>query len=385
MGRPVWQVCRISQLFRGCCGKFPHHGLGRLSIAAGLSCIHSGGVHPSSPVPAPTDRLQRPLRDLRISVTDRCNFRCTYCMPREVFGPGYEFLHRSGLLTFEEITRLAVVFVQLGTRKIRLTGGEPLLRRNLERLVEQLRASVPDVELTLTTNGSLLVKKAAVLRAAGLHRMTVSLDALDDATFQKMNDASFPVQRVVEGIEMARQVGFTPVKINTVVRRGVNEHAITELARRFGGPDYVVRFIEYMDVGNTNGWRMDDVLPAQGIAAHLESLGGALTPLPPRDPGEVARRFRTAGGGEVGIIASVTQPFCQTCNRARLSSEGRLFTCLFGASGLDLRGPLRAGASDAELASLIRGAWQNRSDRYSELRATAGAPAHKVEMSAIGG
>lgn len=356
-----------------------------MSIAAGLSCIHSGGVHPSSPVPALIDRLQRPLRDLRISVTDRCNFRCTYCMPREVFGPGYEFLHRSGLLTFEEITRLAVVFVQLGTRKIRLTGGEPLLRRDLERLVEQLRASVPDVELTLTTNGSLLVQKAAVLRAAGLHRLTVSLDALDDATFQKMNDASFPVQRVVEGIEMARQVGFAPVKINTVVRRGVNEHAITELARRFGGPDYVVRFIEYMDVGNTNGWRMDDVLPAHGIAARLESLGGALTPLPPRDPGEVARRYRTAEGGEVGIIASVTQPFCQTCNRARLSSEGRLFTCLFGAAGLDLRGPLRAGASDAELASLIRAAWQNRSDRYSELRATAGAPAHKVEMSAIGG
>lgn len=306
-------------------------------------------------------------------------------MPREVFGPGYEFLHRSDLLTFEEITRLAAVLAGLGTQKIRLTGGEPLLRKDMEKLVEQLRTEVPAAELTLTTNGSLLVRKASALRRAGLDRLTVSLDALDDATFHRMNDAGISAGQVVEGIEAATEAGFSPVKINAVIRRGVNEHAITELAERFGGPGYVVRFIEYMDVGNTNGWRLDDVLPAREIAARLETLGGALTPLAPNYLGEVARRYKTAAGGEIGIIASVTQPFCQHCNRARLSSEGRLFTCLFGSEGLDLRGPLRSGASDAELAALIGGAWSAREDRYSELRTGASAGRAKVEMSAIGG
>ena len=342
-------------------------------------------VKESSPLPAITDRLQRPLRDLRISVTDRCNFRCTYCMPRDVFGSGYEFMHRSGLLSFEEITRLAAVFVSLGTHKIRLTGGEPLLRRDLEKLVGKLNTEVPPVELTLTTNGSLLARKAQALREAGLARLTVSLDALDDPTFQRMNDAGTPVAQILEGIEAALQAGFAPVKINTVIRRGVNEHAITELVERFGGPNYVVRFIEYMDVGNTNGWRLDDVLPAREIAALLEIPGGTLTPIPANYVGEVARRYRTAAGGEIGIIASVTRPFCQNCNRARLSSDGRLFTCLFGSEGLDLRGPLRGGATDKDLAKLIMGVWSAREDRYSELRTAAGAGRTKVEMSAIGG
>ncbi len=332
------------------------------------------------------DRLQRPLRDLRVSVTDRCNFRCTYCMPREVFGPGHEFLHRADLLTFEEITRLAGIFSSLGTQKIRLTGGEPLLRRGIEELIAGLRRDVPVAELTLTTNGSLLRRKAAELRQAGLTRLTVSLDALDDATFQRMNDAGCPVQQVVDGIEAAVEAGFSPVKINAVVRAGVNEHAIGDLARRFGGPSYIVRFIEYMDVGNTNGWTPGEVLPASGIAATLErELGGALTALPANYTGEVARRYRTAAGGEVGIVASVTQPFCRQCNRARLSSDGRLFTCLFGSEGLDLRGPLRQGATDSELVALISGVWSQRTDRYSELRAATGPRSGKVEMSAIGG
>jgi cyclic pyranopterin phosphate synthase len=306
-------------------------------------------------------------------------------MPREVFGPGYEFLHRSDLLEFEEITRLARIFASLGTQKIRLTGGEPLLRRSLDRLVEMLMQQVPEAELTLTTNGSLLTKHAVALKAAGLARITVSLDALDDATFQKMNDAGFQVAEVMEGIDAAVKAGFAPVKINTVIKRGVNEHAITEMANRFAGGDFVVRFIEYMDVGNTNGWRLNDVVPAKEIAASLETLGGSLTLLEPTYVGEVARRYRTASGGEIGIIASVTQPFCQNCNRARLSSDGRLFTCLFGSEGLDLRGPLRKGASDAELAALIQGTWSARNDRYSELRTAGVARVSKVEMSAIGG
>ena len=306
-------------------------------------------------------------------------------MPREVFGPGYEFLHRGNLLTFEEITRLATVFAALGTDKIRLTGGEPLLRRDVEILVEQLRAALPATDLTLTTNGSLLARRTVALRRAGLSRLTVSLDALDDATFQRMNDAGTPVASVIDGIEAAVEAGFSPVKINAVIRRGVNEHAITDLAERFGGPNYVVRFIEYMDVGNTNGWRLGDVFPARDIAARLEHWSGPLTPMAPTRSGEVARRYRTAEGGEIGIIASVTQPFCQHCNRARLSSDGRLFTCLFGTAGLDLRGPLRAGASNAELANLVAGAWSAREDRYSELRTAATSPDPRVEMSAIGG
>ncbi|MFZ4765209.1 MAG: GTP 3',8-cyclase MoaA [Roseimicrobium sp.] len=349
--------------------------------------VSGGGGPPAETPPHDAllrDRLQRPLRDLRISVTDRCNFRCTYCMPRAIFGPGYEFLPKAQLLTFEEITRLAGIFAALGTTKIRLTGGEPLLRRNLETLVAQLRQTLHQVELTLTTNGSLLSAAARPLRAAGLTRLSVSLDALDDATFTRMNDVNFPVQRVTEGIAAAIAAGFAPVKINAVIRRGVNQHAIQELAQRYSAPEYVVRFIEYMDVGNSNGWRMDDVVPAAEIARELEPLG-SLTPLPPQYTGEVARRYRTASGGEIGIIASVTQPFCRHCNRARLSSDGRLFTCLFAASGTDLRGPLRAGASDADLADIIQGIWHRREDRYSETRTQSGSPRAKVEMSAIGG
>ncbi|MDB6069002.1 MAG: molybdenum cofactor biosynthesis protein MoeA [Verrucomicrobiales bacterium] len=332
-----------------------------------------------------TDRLGRALRDLRISVTDRCNFRCTYCMPRSVFGPGYEFLHRTDLLSFEEISRLARVFAGLGVQKIRLTGGEPLLRRDLVRLVEQLHTGVPGVELTLTTNGSLLARMAAGLRAAGLDRVTVSLDALEDDVFQRMNDAGFSVADVVAGIEAAVEAGFSPVKINAVIRRGVNEGAIPALAERFGGEAFVVRFIEYMDVGNTNGWKLDEVVSSGEMAARLEASVGGLTALEPNYKGEVARRYRTAAGGEIGIISSVTQPFCRDCNRARLSSDGRLFTCLFGTEGLDLRGPLRRGADDAELVELIRGTWSGRADRYSELRTAAGTQTRKVEMSAIGG
>ncbi|MES2707375.1 MAG: GTP 3',8-cyclase MoaA [Verrucomicrobiota bacterium] len=335
--------------------------------------------------PVLSDQLRRPLRDLRISLTDRCNFRCFYCMPQEIFGAGYEFLHRRDLLSFEEITRLAAVFTSLGTRKIRLTGGEPLLRRDIEKLVTLLRRGTPPAELTLTTNGSLLARKADVLRQAGLNRITVSLDALDDATFQRMNDAGVKVGTVVEGIEAAVRAGFAPVKINAVIRRGFNEHAVAELAGRFSGPGYVVRFIEYMDVGNSNGWRLDDVVPAREIQSLLEAGGGSLTPLPPNFTGEVARRYRTAAGGEIGIIASVTQPFCSHCNRARLSSDGRLFTCLFGQEGTDLRGPLRAGATDAELAAVITGTWKARTDRYSELRTALTSPRPKIEMSAIGG
>ena len=344
-----------------------------------------GSVSDSRRLPVLLDRLQRPLRDLRVSVTDRCNFRCTYCMPREVFGPGYEFLHRSDLLSFEEIARLAAVFTALGTRKIRLTGGEPLLRKNLDRLVGFLRQSVPAVELTLTTNGSLLASEASALREAGLDRVTVSLDALDDPTFQRMNDRGVPVARVLEGIAAAEAAGFTPVKINAVIRRGVNEHAIAALAERFSRAPFVVRFIEYMDVGNTNGWRLDEVVTAAEMRAILEAKVGGLTPLPASEPGEVARRYRTADGGEIGIISSVTQPFCRGCNRARLSSSGRLFTCLFGSEGLDLRAPLREGASDADLTALIAGTWAEREDRYSEIRSSFTAARPKVEMSAIGG
>jgi cyclic pyranopterin phosphate synthase len=336
-------------------------------------------------IPAPLDILRRPLRDLRISVTDRCNFRCTYCMPREVFGPGYAFLPKPALLTFEEIARLARVFVGLGVEKVRLTGGEPLLRKDLERLVAQL-APIPGLrDLTLTTNGSLLGKKACPLREAGLSRLTVSLDSLDDATFRAMNDADFTVTDVLRGIEAALAAGFAPVKINAVIRRGVNEPDIVALARRFAGPEFIVRFIEYMDVGNTNRWRLTEVVSAAEIIARL-SDAFPLTPLPPQYHGEVARRFRTAPGGEIGVISSVTSPFCGACTRARLSSDGQLFTCLFGSQGHDLRTPLRTGANDAQLAATIAARWQTRTDRYSELRAhLPSLPTAKVEMSAIGG
>jgi cyclic pyranopterin phosphate synthase len=322
---------------------------------------------------------------LRISVTDRCNFRCGYCMPREVFGRGYDFLPREAILTFEEIARLARVFVRLGVEKVRLTGGEPLLRRHLHRLVGQLAAIDGLRDLTLTTNGSRLCEEAAALHAAGLHRLTVSVDSLDDATFRAMNDVDFPLHRVLAGIDAALAAGFRPIKINAVVKRGVNDEGLVAMAHRFRGPDFILRFIEYMDVGNTNGWRMQDVVPAAEIVARL-SAELPLEPLRVQYRGEVARRFRRRdGGGEIGLIASVTQPFCGDCTRARLSAEGRLYTCLFASAGHDLRTPLRAGATDDELAALISRVWTARTDRYSEQRSAATPRAAKVEMAHIGG
>jgi cyclic pyranopterin phosphate synthase len=333
----------------------------------------------------PLDRLGRPLHDLRISVTDRCNFRCVYCMPREVFGRDFQFLERAELLTFEEIARLAQVFVEQGVRKIRLTGGEPLVRRDLPELVGLL-AQIPGLaDLTLTTNGSLLARLAGPLAAAGLQRVTVSLDSLDDAVFRNMNDVDFPVTRVLEGIAAAEAAGLAPVKVNMVVRRGLNEDSVLPMARYFRERGLILRFIEYMDVGHTNGWHTEDVVPAAEIVAAIDAQM-PLEALPPNYPGEVANRWRYRdGGGEIGVIASVTQPFCGACTRARLSAEGLLYTCLFGVRGHDLRGPLRAGASDAELAERIGGLWSGRSDRYSELRSAATVGLPKVEMSHIGG
>jgi len=333
----------------------------------------------------PLDRLDRPLRDLRISVTDRCNFRCLYCMPREVFGRDFQFLERAELLTFEEIARLSRLFVGAGVRKLRLTGGEPLVRRDLPGLVALL-AEIPGVEdLTLTTNGSLLARLAAPLAAAGLRRITVSLDSLDDATFRRMNDVDFPVTRVLEGIEAAEAAGLAPIKINMVVRRGLNEASVLPMARHFRERGFILRFIEYMDVGHTNGWRMEDVVPAAEIVAAIDAEL-PLEALPPNYPGEVADRWRYRdGSGEIGVIASVTQPFCGACTRARLSAEGLLYTCLFGVRGHDLRAPLRAGATDAELGERIAALWRGRSDRYSELRSAATVGLPKVEMSHIGG
>jgi GTP 3',8-cyclase len=332
----------------------------------------------------PLDTLRRPLRDLRISVTDRCNFRCTYCMPKEVFGRDYEFLRREQLLTFEEIERLVGIFVAHGVEKVRLTGGEPLLRRELERLVAML-AAVPGLDLTLTTNGSLLPQKAQVLADAGLRRVTVSLDSLDGEVFMAMNDVDFPVERVLEGIEAAAAAGLSPVKVNMVVKRGTNEDSVVPMARYFHGSGHIVRFIEYMDVGATNGWRLDEVVPAAEIVAAID----AELPLEPLDPnyhGEVARRYRyREGGGEIGVIASVTQPFCGDCTRVRLSADGTLYTCLFAARGHDLKSLLRSGASDAELSAAIRRIWTRRTDRYSELRSEETVDLPRVEMSYIGG
>ncbi len=330
------------------------------------------------------DSLARPLRDLRLSVTDRCNFRCTYCMPKEVFGRGYDFLPKDAILTFEEYARLARVFISLGVEKVRLTGGEPLLRRNLDRLVAQLAGLDGLHDLTLTTNGSRLVEQAPALRAAGLRRLTVSVDSLDDATFRAMNDVDFPVHRVLRGIDAALAAGFAPIKINMVVKRGVNDHEIAAMAERFGGHDFILRFIEFMDVGNTNGWRLDDVVPAAEIIARLGETV-PLEPIAPNYVGEVARRFRQRGGGEIGVITSVTQPFCGDCTRARLSADGQLYTCLFASHGHDLRTPLRAGASDAEMAAIIGAVWRVRDDRYSEIRATVQPRAPKAEMSLLGG
>ena len=331
---------------------------------------------------APLDVLQRPLRDLRISVTDRCNFRCVYCMPKEIFGRDYEFLPRAQLLDYEEIERLARAFVANGVRKIRITGGEPLVRRHVERLVEMLSAL--DVDLTLTTNGTLLPQKAQALAAAGLRRVTVSLDALDDETFRAMNDMDVPVQQVLDGIDAAAAAGL-PVKVNAVVKRGLNEHGIVELARHFRGTGHVLRFIEYMDVGHTNGWRLDDVVSAEEILTRIADEF-PLEPIEPSYRGEVAKRWRYVDGqGEIGVIASVTQPFCGDCTRARLSAEGQLYTCLFAVRGHDLRALVRSAANDAELEAAIATVWTRRTDRYSELRTEKTAELPKIEMSYIGG
>jgi cyclic pyranopterin phosphate synthase len=330
------------------------------------------------------DARRRPLRDLRISVTDRCNFRCVYCMPKDVFDADYRFLPHADLLSFEEIARVAKLFVLRGVTKIRLTGGEPLLRRNIERLVELL-ADVGARDLTLTTNGALLAKKAKTLRAAGLTRVTVSLDSLDDTTFRAMNDADFPVARVLEGIDAAAAAGLHPIKINMVVKRGMNDASILPMARHFRGSGHIVRFIEFMDVGATNGWRMDDVVPAAEVVRSIN----AEMPLESVDPGqlgEVAERWRYRdGSGEIGVIASVTQAFCRDCTRARLSTDGKFYTCLFGSDGHDLRALVRGGYSDAEIGNAIAAVWARRDDRYSEIRTAATARAPKVEMSYIGG
>ncbi len=329
------------------------------------------------------DALGRPMRDLRISVTDRCNFRCQYCMPKEIFGPNFAFLPRASVLTFEEITRLARLFAAQGVRKFRLTGGEPTLRAQLPALVRMLR-EVPDVEIAMTTNGTMLKTLAAPLRDAGLDRVTVSLDSIDDAVFRAMNDMDFPVALVLEGIEAAAAAGL-PVKVNAVVRRGVNDHTLLDLAGRFRGTPHTVRFIEFMDVGTTNGWKLDEVLPASDLVRMIDERW-PLEPVDAAYTGEVAQRYRYRdGAGEVGVITSVTQPFCGTCTRMRLSAEGQMYTCLFGSEGVDLREAMREGASDAALTSMIEGTWTARTDRYSELRSQATPDLRKVEMSYIGG
>jgi len=331
------------------------------------------------------DTMDRPLRDIRISVTDRCNFRCTYCMPREVFGKDYVFLPREDLLTFEEIERVVRIFAGLGTEKVRLTGGEPLLRRGIEDLVGKLSVIDGINDLALTTNGSLLAKKAPALAAAGLDRVTVSLDSLDDTVFRMMSDVDFPVARVLEAIDAAAAAGLTPVKVNAVVQRDINGDQVVDMAKAFRRTGHIVRFIEYMDVGTSNGWRMDDVVPAREIVAAINERW-PIEPLPGAHPGEVANRWRYLdGAGEIGVIASVTEPFCGDCSRLRVSSEGRMFTCLFATGGTDLRGPLRTGASDDEITELITAMWERREDRYSEERSGIPLGLPKVEMSYIGG
>ncbi|MGJ7543571.1 GTP 3',8-cyclase MoaA [Variovorax sp. LT1R16] len=372
----------------------PLADIGRASLGASAAQVAptvpaTGSLH---------DRLGRPLTDLRISVTDRCNFRCSYCMPKEVFDKDYRYLPHSALLSFEEITRLARLFAAHGVRKLRLTGGEPLLRKNLEALVEQLATlRTPDgqpLDLTLTTNASLLARKAEALKAAGLQRVTVSLDALDDAVFRRMNDVDFPVTEVLAGIDAAQAAGL-PVKVNMVVKRGTNDQEILPMARHFRGTGAVLRFIEYMDVGATNGWRMNEVLPSAEVIARI-AAEFPLRPLQASAPGETAQRWAFEdGGGEIGVISSVTQAFCGDCSRARLSTEGKLYLCLFASSGHDLRPLLRGDgdpvAGDAAILSAIGHIWQGRSDRYSELRALRApdtsdpAAPRRVEMSYIGG
>ena len=333
---------------------------------------------------SPRDRLGRAMRDLRVSVTDRCNFRCVYCMPKEVFGKDYQFLERKEILSFEEIARVARLFHAAGIEKVRLTGGEPLVRRNIEQLIELLSA-IPGLDLTLTTNGSLLKQKARALKDAGLTRVTVSLDSLDDAVFRRMNDVDFPVSRVLEGIDAAAAAGLAPVKVNMVVKRGENEHSVLPMARHFRGTGHIVRFIEYMDVGHTNGWRMDDVVTAREIVEMIDAEA-PLIQVDPNYHGEVAERWRYRdGSGEIGVIASVTQAFCRDCTRIRLSTDGKLFTCLFATAGHDLRKLLRGGATDTEIRSAIEGIWQKRADRYSEIRTANTAKLRKIEMSYIGG
>ncbi len=339
-------------------------------------------------LPAPgealRDRRGRSVHDLRISVTDRCNFRCVYCMPREVFDDNYAFLPRRELLSFEEILRVARLFVARGVRKIRITGGEPLLRKDIDRLIGML-AALDGVEITLTTNGVLLPRLAQRLKDAGLHRVTVSLDALDDALFRRMNDADFPVEKVLEGIAAAKAVGLGPIKINMVVKRGTNDSDIEAMAAHFRHSGHILRFIEFMDVGASNGWKMDEVLPSREVIARIDRLF-PLEPIDPNYEGEVAERWRYKdGAGEIGVISSVTQAFCATCTRIRLSTEGKLYTCLFAQAGHDLRALLREGADDTRLDTTIAQVWQQRDDRYSEIRTAATAAARKIEMSYIGG
>ncbi len=351
--------------------------------------------HSITPTGLLTDQLARPLRDLRISVTDRCNFRCSYCMPKEVFDKDHQYLPHNSLLSFEEITRLARLFVAHGVRKIRLTGGEPLLRKNIEVLIAQLAklrtADGQPLDLTLTTNGSLLARKAQALKDAGLNRVTVSLDGLDDVVFRSMNDVDFPVAEVLAGIDAAKAAGLTDIKVNMVVKRGTNEHEIIPMARHFKGTGVSLRFIEYMDVGATNGWRMDEVMPSAEVIQRLQTAW-PLRALEAVSPGETAQRWAYQdGGGEVGVISSVTQAFCHDCNRARLSTEGKIYLCLFAHTGHDLRGLLREGADDASISSAIGHIWQGRTDQYSQLRASlpadasTGTPTRRVEMSYIGG
>ena len=331
-----------------------------------------------------TDTLNRPLRDLRISVTDRCNFRCVYCMPKEIFGPDYPYLPHDQVLTFEEITRLARIFNEHGVKKIRLTGGEPMVRKDLHLLIGML-SRVPDIDLTMTTNGSLLARNAQALKDAGLNRVSVSLDSLDNEIFKAMNDVDFPVEKVLEGMEAAEKVGLEPIKVNMVVKRGMNESSVLPMARFFREKGYILRFIEYMDVGHTNGWRTNDVVSAKEIVKMID----AELPLEPLDPnytGEVAERWKYKDGkGEIGVIASVTQPFCRDCHRARLSAEGKLYTCLFAVKGHDLKSLVRSDATDEEISNEIARIWGKRSDRYSELRSENTIDLPKVEMSHIGG
>ena len=360
-----------------------------LRTRAGSQALSRDGLAVVRGAATVLDPRARRLHDLRISVTDKCNFRCTYCMPKDVFGPGYKFLPHDALLSFEEITRFAKISADLGVEKLRLTGGEPTLRRNLPTLIEMLsQVKTPAgkaLDLTLTTNGSTLVKQARALKDAGLQRITVSLDSLDDAVFRAMNDVDFPVADVLRGIDAALAVGLAPVKVNMVVKRGVNEHTVVQMARHFKGTGVVVRFIEFMDVGSTNGWRMDDVMPSRDVVAAIH----AETPLVAVDPhyeGEVAERWRYAdGSGEIGVISSVTQAFCSTCTRARLSTDGKIYTCLFADHGVDFRALLRDGSSDDDIAALLAGLWQVRTDRYSEIRTNETAKQRKVEMSYIGG